>query len=394
MKGFDTCALDLYKKMKEIFDIDLPLSNYSFSLFLFIKRMVNEAISDGITDLFFLSREGKLLNLLYDKYICMLDLQNCPRSHYLYVSRKAVTNGTLTNIDEERFDSFRVYPRMSIATFCKALDFTEEEMKEIALVFENEMNVEYPSFFDGNVFDKLKNDLAFKTIYEEKRIQNNRNCYYYFVNSGFAMADKPAVVDVGWNGTIQNSIFKMNMHDKLVGYYIGCWESENACKNNVKKGLLFNGKSRFDIFSYYNHNYEYIGVTDHGSVTRYSEDGPIIKDDYDVVLFDKIYSDVQQNILNKFLTLVHVAHVANEKSVDEYIEKYICYFHLRMLNHFDKRERGFLTLSIDKHPDNFVDIYPIHNLKQELYIFMLHMVMKLQKVIYWLDIMKMCHENI
>lgn len=386
MKKSDVYLQNIYQKFKKIYDEDLPLSNYSFSLLLFIDKLVDESIADGITDLFFLSREGSFLKLLYDKYVSVLNISNCPKSHYLYVSRKAMANGTLSSIDKEDFNSFRVYSSMSIAKFCKALDFSEEEINQIALKFESVMDIEYLDFFDNCVFDELKNSLDFRTAYEKKRVQNNGNCWRYFENSGFAVASKPALVDVGWNGTIQNCIFKMNMHPRLTGYYIGCRKSAKMCENNVKKGLLFNGESKFELFSHFNYNYEYVCVANHGAVVRYAEFGPVLEDDGDVDLFNKIYGSVQDNILGKFSAMLSIL---NEKNVDEYVQKCVYYYHIRFLNHLDSREKEIIALSKSEHPDNFVEIKPIRTLKVCLYAAISHVVMKYQELRCWMNLVKL-----
>lgn len=54
--------------LENIFKDQESLSNYAFSLSLFMSEISQAAIRDGITDLFFLAREGQYLKKLFEEY--------------------------------------------------------------------------------------------------------------------------------------------------------------------------------------------------------------------------------------------------------------------------------------------------------------------------------------
>ena len=86
----------IHEPLLEIYRDKEDLSNYAFSLYYFIEELSKELIKDEITDVFFLSREGKFLKLLYDNFSFSHSANVA--THYMYISRKAVINATLEDL--------------------------------------------------------------------------------------------------------------------------------------------------------------------------------------------------------------------------------------------------------------------------------------------------------
>ena len=173
------CNSKEYKLLKQISKQNSPLSDYSYSLFLFINRLISKSISEKITDLFFLSREGKFLKQLYDSYVREYNLTDCPKSHYLYVSRKAVINATLKDIDSEKFESLKVYDRLNVSKFLNVFEFSKEEKDNILDEITCNVDTECSHFFNSYAFDELKRNVKFREKYEEARIAANNSFLKY-----------------------------------------------------------------------------------------------------------------------------------------------------------------------------------------------------------------------
>lgn len=351
--------------MSEIFSEEYPLSNYAFSLYLFIKRVYEESIKDGITDLYFLSREGQFLKHLFDKYI--ENKQVRPNSHYMYISRRAAVNASLQCLEDERFTALKTsYRSMSIAAFLKSLDFTD---REIAVCTENmegyPVQYFYEDFFESDAFMQLKANSDYRCIYEEKRISAHDNFVRYLNKIGYDSGKKVAVVDVGWNGTIQDALYRLGMRNALYGYYIGT-NQVGASADNVKKGLLFDIDP---IFGFDRHNFEYICVADHGATIGYDENGmPVIADDGDCDLYKTYYKEVQQSITNKFIRL---DLCFGDKPIDYATESYFLFFHTQMLLKLNRIESEILENSKKLHPDTFATggIYKPAWIKKQIWYF-------------------------
>lgn len=376
--------MNKYTKIKQLAKMNKPFSDYAFSLFLFTKRLVKDSISSGMTDLFFLSREGRFLKQLYDYYVSVNSITNCPKSHYFYVSRKAVMNSTLQELETEKFTSLKVYHRLSVEKFLKALNFECEDISKVKEELQEDIKTEHINFFCSDVFFKLMESKQFRSIYEQKRIIAQENFQTYLVKSGYRDAERLALVDVGWNGTMQNHLFTMGMHDTLVGYYIGVRPSKTPDPNNIKNGVLFNTTSSVHEFSHFCHNYEYVCVANHGGVSQYDNDGnPVLNEDEDVALYNEIFSEVQQSLFEKFKMMCDCFSSAtyNERQ----IERYCTFKHVKMLGHLSKKEREILRIAIANHPDNLADIRPRKTLKTRLFLFKRFTYIKMQclKYCFW-----------
>ena len=373
----------VYKKLQYISKKEGPLSNYAFSLFLFIKRMVDKAISDQITDLFFLSREGKFLKRLYDEYVEINDVEQAPKSHYFYVSRKSVINATLKPLDQEKFKSLSRYRKFSVKEFLSALSFSQRDMVFIEKQMNEDTNLQLFDFFNSALFEKLKQNEHFKLVYERNRVEYRRNFDLYLKKSGYCDAKRIALVDVGWKGTMQNHLYQARIRNELQGYYLGYMPEYTLDLDNQKTGLLFNTKSTTHVFAHFCYNYEYVCVADHGCVCRYDSEGtPILSHDGDVDLYNATFGNIQERIEEKFKRICECIRDANIS--DRKVSRYCTYRHIKMLNDFSKTENEILRNAMEEHSD-FVDIKTKKTLKKSLVEFRRAVYIKAQclKYSFW-----------
>ena len=86
-----------------------------------------------MTKVLFCSREGQLLKELFDLYQSTFLHKNKIQTYYFYVSRRSTLIPSLTNPDVEDFDIiFRQYKKISLENFLLNLNFSDEEIKQIA----------------------------------------------------------------------------------------------------------------------------------------------------------------------------------------------------------------------------------------------------------------------
>ena len=377
-------GMSVYKQFNKVYKINNPLSNYAFSLFLFIEKLAKQSMADGITDLFFLSREGKFLKLLYDNYVSIKGLTSCPRAHYFYLSRKSIMNATLKDLNEEQFKILKVYYKLSIKNFLEVLNFSQDDVEIIERELHADIKLEYIDFFNSDIFKKLKTNQKFKSVYDSCRIKANENLHKYLRKSEFLDASKIALVDVGWKGTMQTHLFNMDICDELYGYYIGVVSSPDVESKNHKKGLLFHTNSYVHVFAHDCHNYEYLCVANHGGVCCYDDDGnPVLLNDEDCELYDDVFSNVQSNVMKKFHMLCEILKV--NKCSETKLEKYCALQHSKMINNFSKTEKNILRNAIKKHPDNLINISPRKTWKKRLFCIKRFVYMRAQyfKYSFW-----------
>jgi len=193
------------------------------------------------------------------------------------------------------------------------------------------------------------------------------------------------LIDVGWNGTIQDCLYNMKIHEKLYGYYIGITKDSNLKDNNIKIGLLFDNNNK-SVYSFDHHNFEYVCLADHGATTEYNENGiPILVDDGDCVLYERTFKFIRLSIISKFKEIDDVLFKYFKK-ID--LEHYISYYHTKMLLSFSNNEKKIIKNSIALHPDNFINIKPDIEFKKKLWFIKRCLCLRYQQCVMYYKIMR------
>ena len=245
-------------------------SNYAFSLYLATERLYKQAVSRGIKKLYFLSREGEFMKKLFDAYA--KNRRASIDSAYLYVSRKSTFPSTLMPLDKERFDGIRKFSNMSVSTFLTNLGFSEESIGKVAEFEYINIDEEIKGFFDSELFEKLLADQRFEDLYNDNLSEHKNLFTRYLSEAGVYDQEVFAVVDVGWQATMQENLRKITSKS-CVGFYIGVSAGANGCIDNEKIGLLFSRDivptDNIDIWNFDNVFFERILWATHPSTDSY-----------------------------------------------------------------------------------------------------------------------------
>lgn len=319
----------------------LAYSNYCFLLYLYVERLVKELMKDEITDVYFLAREGEFLKRLFDAYISTMKGVNI-NSHYLYVSRKATYPATLDELDKETFGVLRsTINNSSLDTFLENIG-----MFECKNVLAEQFNIEdaIQNFFDSPEFEEIKKNPIFRKLYEEKRMENKGLLKEYFLSEGMGDVEKIAIVDVGWNGTMQNHIYTIMDKKICKGYYIGVLNEAYSSVCNLKRGIIFSDNplpSKDKELWGYDHVFlERILWASHESTGCYKKiDGKVVPQFENFMSEKGNYSHikpVQDLIYEKFMVLDR-----NIKESPFYLEQFyekILHTHLDMIFRLNKEQ--------------------------------------------------------
>ncbi|GED41022.1 HAD family hydrolase [Cobetia marina] len=207
--------------------------------FSFTKWIIEEAINDNISDLYFLSRDGDIIKKAYE--VISLHYKNPPKAHYLLSSRRSARVATLYNRqDIISLASTAIYNTKLSEVFENKLGVTLSQ-DDITLV----QSVGFASL-DSKVSarnDKSKFvELAVKL--ENKILQNSqceREAYLEYIDSsGLSMVSRPAVVDIGYAASMQKSISRL-IDRKVTGYYFTSFTSAREVHNSGMPVKSFNG---------------------------------------------------------------------------------------------------------------------------------------------------------
>lgn len=301
----------LQREIKKCFDKTNPVANYAFSLFLFCFRLYSECKKTNITDVFFFSREGQFLKILFDEYLDYYKLSI--ETHYLYVSRNSTTLPSFDFENDDLYSFFKNkgYNSITLRKVISALSIQEERI--INLLGNNDLDNEICA-------EELKDILSNRAIkdlllFESERAKVNFNNYLKL--SGYTGERNQCIVDVGWQGTIQDNLSASMGVDKTIGFYLGTTRFKTK-QSNIKRGLLFDENRASNcgdsVFKYRYFDFETVLLADHGKTIGYEENGaPIIKADSDVEAYKQYVCFWREKIYTIFCRLLEILN--NQDSI-------------------------------------------------------------------------------
>lgn len=283
-----------------------PFNIFLADIVFFISKLHKKMIQDDVQIALFCSREGQLLKRLFDRYQDTFFEKNqkiC--TEYFYVSRRSTLYSSFTSLEDEEFEMiFRQYKKITLQNFLLNLNFSDNEI--ILICQDLKEKPTYVLTVDDHLLEKLKKHPQFITKFnkEKKDSQLLRD----YIERLTKNQNEVYLVDVGWKGTIQDSIKKALPDKRIVGYYLGLMLNVYSVENKTDKtGLLFSdypNKSEFyDIVSRNFEFYEDIFVADHGPVLKYKKDSeiiPILEDDKKHVSIYQAVKDYQEELVFGF----------------------------------------------------------------------------------------------
>lgn len=204
-------------------------------LFDYTNWLIRSSIDNGVKKLFFLARDGKIMKEAYDRLSAQVP--GAPSSEYLLCSRRAVnvanlkdrnaierlleieyTKGTLAEYVEHRFGiPAHKLPSDKLAKYGVAQD----------------TSIGTHSKFDIKPFIREISDIILDNAAKERALYKE-----YLREVGFS-GDGIAVVDIGYAGTMQESLCVLAGLERLDGYYVITFRS--ALERMRRAPLTFNG---------------------------------------------------------------------------------------------------------------------------------------------------------
>lgn len=335
-------------------------SRFALTFYLFTERLYRRCVAKNIRNVYFLSREGELLKKLFDIYV--KGMPQKIESHYLYISRKAVIRSTFKSIDYEDFSELR--GNFSSVSLRKLMDFIGFSDAEIDMV-EKESSVDLDEvlyeWWESERFTSILNCDAFRTSYE--KITNGNRVLFrkYLEQNHFYDDEQIAIVDVGWNGTIQNRLERAaNEGQTIFGYYCGLVSTADISKENKKEGILFSdivGYSEdFDIWRYDNTFFERMLTASHASTDGYKDENgtivPIFKEFSTETESYQMILPIHNLLIGSFENICDIVN-ASAFSAEDYYD-YILKNHVRVMLSMGLGKAKFQQKLYENQADNLV----------------------------------------
>ena len=212
--------------------------------------ILNAAISQGLSKIHFLARDGYYLSQIYDLLQAMIQVQL--RGEYMYASRHLYKFPTLSKIDDSKlYELATPYQNLKVKDLLLRIGFDPEAYKSKLKKFgfddlEEQLHVIQ---LTGRVLDSSKQEALtrfFASISPEIEVEAAKAgelLQQYFLER--RVDNKSAIVDIGWQGSATRGISEtLTKYNRTVpaSYYFGTW---------VDAGELIN--SGLDVQSFYFH---------------------------------------------------------------------------------------------------------------------------------------------
>jgi glycosyltransferase involved in cell wall biosynthesis len=257
---------------------------------LFCRRLHKYCTDNNLRHLFFLSREGYHLRQLFDIYQSHYPESERVRSHYLQVSRKSTYLPSLKPLGEESFSRLvDTYQNLSPRSFLISigLEHCAETVLEAAGISREHYDEVIVGFGSSVEFKQIVACSVFQTVYERERSAQRAALHKYLLSAlaeaygSSSDASKPmTLVDVGWQGSIQDNLVRfcqttdLRAHS-IEGVYLGLLKQRDQKAVARKKGLLFDyslrgWKPSSRVFNENRALLEVLLHATHGAVGRYS----------------------------------------------------------------------------------------------------------------------------
>lgn len=256
----------------------------------FVKWCLDKAREMHLNRLYFLARDGQILakiaEILKKKYKYDIEIK------YLYASRQALLLPAVIDVNDETKEW--ILAPTSHFTLRMILKRVGIEIETISNILkEYGFNVEYADdFIPFEERDKVRslfNDKRLHKRIKEKATVFRLNATGYFMQEGLFTDEDYALVDIGWNGTLQRSISRMlnlkGYTNSVKGFYFGI-RSRKLFKEQDTMEAFFsdqNNLNKIERLVYIVPMMELFVAADHGGVSSYKKHddkySPVLRSD-------------------------------------------------------------------------------------------------------------------
>lgn len=219
--------------------------------------------------LLFFSRDGQIMSKAYQLLYPQTPYE------YIYTSRRSLVVPLicLQNGINEIFDIIPFYRYVTIKTLIERLgiDYDCHKLTIEKYGFNEKSSFTKKEYLENPQFIQLFHEIE-SEIYQNSK-EELKGFKEYITKY---LAPQIGIVDIGWKGTMQNTLTKIfnkiNMDSNVLGFYLGILSNTTNTY-----GYYFdpNRKENENILMSFSGLFETIFSADHGSVERYKKDGSI-----------------------------------------------------------------------------------------------------------------------
>lgn len=249
-------------------------------LFNYVWWLLINAQKEGITQLYFLARDGFLLLKIAELFCNYFSLPI--KCRYLCCSRSSLRVPTYHLIGDEAYELLLLNGyRMTISSLMDRLDLNESQRNQI-LEECDLVNADLDmllSFTDlESIRIKIKKSPTFFSLMQDKSSAAYDNAIGYFRQEGLFNVEKIALVDSGWTGSMQRSLRQLlrsaECNVPIIGFYFGMYASPKAQEDGKYFTWYFDHHNNITgKILFCNNLFECLLAAPHGMTLGYTQHG-------------------------------------------------------------------------------------------------------------------------
>lgn len=263
--------------------------------------LLEDLCKNNIQKVYFLSRDGYIIKQVFD----IINKNSDIKSYYFYASRRSITVPSFCDYNNvyEIFSRLTLPDKIKLESLIKRMGLEEYNLDFFLKKYDLKKSQEYS-------LEAMKNDNNFNNFFleifpyiKENSIVEKNNIMEYSKKNDFF--GKVAIVDIGWNGTMQISLENLFEKNKIFGYYMGL-NPNGAYKkekySNRYKGFICDHKHNqrdYKKISNFISIFEFLFLAQHGSVKRFINNNIEFYDyEYENSVENEIVKQIQKGAIN------------------------------------------------------------------------------------------------
>jgi predicted HAD superfamily hydrolase len=351
--------------------INLETIGYSYiGLFMFYLAdwIAETAYKKGLKELYFLSRDGKIIKEVYD--IITEGRNEYPKSKYVLSSRRSTKVASINNsLDIKNILHERFTPMSIKRLLTNKFGLKEDDIQKININLYGFKCFEHVvRYNDINLFNMLIDQNNLKVILDNAQ-KEKKEYLDYLKSKGLDNEVNPedfAFVDIGHAGSIQKSLANLLNLKKTNGFYFMCnKKSDEVLKLHNKFSFLPNDNLNFNEKIYNKHilMFEVMFLPSEDSFVKIANNKPVFLENIDEgnrkMFADKIHSEVKKfahdfrAIYNEFKEELQISPVESISLYHELLKSPILkevklFENVSFENIFSGRDSRFIVNKKDK----------------------------------------------
>lgn len=258
----------------------LPVEAMGVVVAGFGMRIIEDAMRLGVDKVFFCTREGVFFRTVYDALAQedVFELGSYPASDTLHVSRRATFGPSLKTFTmKELMRLWNQYSQQSLGMLATSLNIDAADWEPFAAAENLSMDETIDLPWEDTRVQRLMRDQAFIDSVRIALWEKRAGLQTYLTSKGLGTKaqGKTMMVDIGWRGTIQDSLSELVRGD-VHGSYLGLdFFINQQPANTTKSAYLFDRNHSFDFAVHEYSALEFLFNSAGGSVISHDDGVPV-----------------------------------------------------------------------------------------------------------------------